>query len=127
MTEADRTTLFGKFAKARLSKTFSFEAKICKGHSLPFNAVKEHQENSLYLTKHGAFFHKLADSGHQMPLDGVFLYKEDAFVVIFWYQKPGDKRMTIIDIDAWLEEKDKSVRRSITFDRACEIGRLFNL
>jgi len=127
VNEADRTTLFGKYSRSKFSKTFAFEAKICKGNAIPFSSVKDHQENSLYCVKHGSFFHKLADSGNQMPLDGVFLNREDAFVVIFWYRKRADTSTTLIDIDVWLEEKEKSKRKSLTFTRACEIGNLINL
>ena len=124
MTEAQRTTLFLKWSKARMHETFAFEAKICKEPSLPFDAVKEHQANALYRVKHGYFNYKISDTGYdQKPYDGYQMVMQNAYVVIFWWQKPGDKRMSIIPIDMWLQEKEQSDRKSITYSRACEIGR----
>lgn len=124
MTEAARTTLFLKYAKSRINNSFAFEAKICKEVSLPFAAVKEHQEVALYRVKHGVFNYKISDVGFdQKPFDG-FQYKmADAYVVIFWYQKHNDRRMSIIPIDEWMREKELSDRKSITYERSCEIGK----
>ena len=128
MTEADRTTLFLKFAKARLNESFAFEAKICKTPSLAFDAVQDHQVRNLLQVKHGIFNYKISDVGYdQKPFDGFQLHRIPAWIVIFWYSKPGDKRMTIIDIDSFIQEREKSDRKSLTFVRACEIGKLYNL
>jgi len=123
VTEADRTTLFLKYAKARINHSFAFEAKICKEKSLPFDVVKDHQEIALFRVKHGYFNYKIPDAGYdQKPFDGFQMVMQPAYVVIFWYQIRGDKRLTIIDIDMWMEEKRTSERRSITFERAKEIA-----
>jgi tRNA A37 threonylcarbamoyladenosine biosynthesis protein TsaE len=123
VTEADRTTLFLKYSKARINHSFVFEAKICKEKSLSFNAVKEHQEIALFRVKHGYFNYKIPDAGFdQKPFDGFQMVMQPAYVVIFWWQHRGDKRITIIDIDVWLEEKKNSERKSITYERAKEIA-----
>ncbi len=128
MTEADKTTTFLKWAKARMNHSFAFEAKICKGPSLPFDSVKEHQANSLYRVKHGYFNFKIPDVGYdQKPFDGFQMVMQPAYVVIFWYQKRGDKRMTLIDIDQWMEEIQNSERKSLTYERSCEIGKCTEL
>ncbi len=125
VSEAERTTKFLKFAKAKIHYTFSFEAKICKLQSLSFTALKPHQERALLIVKQGSFNYKIGDTGfNQKPFDGFQLYKEKSFVVIFWYQKRGDKRFTMIDINKWIEEKNNSERKSITYNRATEIAYL---
>jgi len=124
VNEADRTTLFLKYAKARIGESFAFEAKICKEKSLPFSAVQDHQERNLHIVKHGVFNYKIADVGYeQKPWDGFQLTHLPAYVVIFWYQKRGDRRITIIDIDMWLEERKTSDRKSLTYERSCELGK----
>jgi len=124
MNEAKLTTKFGKWAKARMNKTFAFEAKIAKTSSLPFDSVLDHQVTGLYYVKHGLLFHKIADgSGRQTPFDGFMLSQEPAYVVIFWYEPRKPVTVSMIDIDMWLAEKDKSARKSITLKRSCEIGR----
>lgn len=132
MTEADRTTLFLKWAKARFNESFAFEAKICKDTSLPFVAVKDHQEIALYRVKHGFFNYKISDTGYdQKPFDGFQFVMTNAYVVIFWYQKRDDRRMTIIPIDRWMTEKEKSKhegeRKSLTYEQSCTIGRCESL
>lgn len=127
VNEASRTTLFLKYAKHFLNFTFAFEAKICKERSLAFDLVVPHQVASLYQTKHSLFNYKIPDTGFQNPFDGLQLRMIPAYVLIFWYQKRDDKRCTMIDIDEWIHEKDFSTRKSLTYERACEIGKSFSL
>ena len=128
MTEADLTTKLGKWLKAYKNESLAIECKICKGKSLPFVAVKEHQESALFIAKHGLMTHKISDAGlGEKPFDLFMLARVPAFVVIFWYWKRGQRDMTLIDIDLWLEEKQRSERKSITFGRACVIGKLYQL
>ena len=119
--EASRTTLFLKYAKLFLNKSFVFEAKICKEPSLPFSAVMD------YHAKHGTWNFKIPDAGFQNPFDGVQFHKTESYVIIFWYQKRDDKRFTMIDVDDFMKEKESSVRRSLTYDRSCEIGKCLEL
>lgn len=123
MTEAERTTKFLKYAKAKIKFSFVFEAKICKSKSMSFTAVKPHQERALLITRQSSFSYKIPDVGYDLkPFDGFQFYKSPAYVVIFWYWKKGDTRFSMIDIEKWLEEKEKSERKSITYERAKEIA-----
>jgi hypothetical protein len=125
--EAERTTLFLKYAKHFLNYSFVFEAKICKEKSIPFDAVVDHQIAALYQAKHATFNFKIPDAGWTNPFDGFQFYRSPAFVVIFWYQHRNDKRFTMIDIDMFCEEKQKSDRKSLTFERASLIGKTFTI
>lgn len=125
--EASRTTLFLKYAKHNLKHTFAFEAKICKSPSLPFEAVVPHQIANLNQAKHSTLGFKIPDAGWQNPFDGFQLHNTPAYVIIFWYQKRDDRRMTIIDVDEFIKEKETSNRKSLTYDRSCEIGRCLSL
>lgn len=122
-SEASKTTLFLKWSKARMNKTFVAECKITKKEYIPFDAVKDHQEIALYRVKHGIFNHKIADTSYsQLPFDLFQMFQQEAYVVIFWNVKRGDKRMTIIPIDEWMREKESSSRKSLTYERSCELG-----
>lgn len=125
--EASRTTLFLKYSKLFLNQTFAFEAKICKEKSLPFNAVQDHQITSLYQAKHSLWNFKIPDAGFQNPFDGLQLKMVPSFVVVFWYQHHNDKRFTMIDIDDFCREKEISERKSLTYERSCEIGKCLSL
>lgn len=128
MLEKNKTTTLMHWLKAYKNETMAIECKICKEASLPFSAVKDHQVNALYLAKHGLMNYKIGDCGFdEKPFDLFMLARVKAFIVIFWYQKRGDNRMTWIDVDMWNEERSSSDRKSITFERACEIGVLYQL
>lgn len=125
--EASRTTLFLKYSKLFLNESFAFEAKICKEQSLPFDTVKDHQISSLYQVKHGTFNFKIPDAGFQNPYDGFQFKMGKAYVILFWYQHRDDKRFTMIDIDMFCEEKRTSDRKSLSYERSCEIGKCLEL
>lgn len=128
MNESERTTLFLKWLKARRNENLVAECKIAKTNSLPFSAVKDHQETALYRVRHGIMNYKIPDVGRdQKPFDIFQYFQNNAYIVIFWWTKPGDKRMTIIKIDNWMEEKQKSGRKSLTYDRSCLIGECLEL
>lgn len=128
MTEAQFTTRFHKWLKAFSSSSAVYEIKISKKDSLAFNAVKDHQVLALDVTQNQSLVHKIADEGFsQKPFDMIHLVGIKAYVVIFWYLKRGAKDFTVINIDDWLKEKDNSDRKSITFNRACAIGKLYGL
>lgn len=128
MKEADRTTLFLKFAKVYLRHTFAAEMKISKEDRIPFDALKEHQERALLLAKHGVMNHKIADgSMQQTPFDCFQLSGVPAYVVIFWYLKPRDKRVTVIDIDDFVAARQSSEWKSLTIDEAAAIGKVYVL
>lgn len=128
MKEKDKTTQFLKWAKAKMPHTFAFEAKICKKPSLPFSAVKPHQERALKQVADNVFAFKISDAGFiENPFDGIFMTGEKAYIVIFWYQYRGDKRFVMIDIDVWLEYKENCKRKSITYGEACRVGHALSL
>lgn len=132
--EKNFQTDWGKWWKNRFKKTGAFELKISDGKSLPFNAVEEHQENSMYVAKHGEFLYKPPDNtGYQNPLDSICIYRGlGMLVVMFHAQERNQKKFVMIDIDAWLKEKNKAkadpkLRKSLTLERALEIGKAYSL
>lgn len=128
MTEASRTTLFMKWAKAYLNETFVFEAKICKEKSLPFRAVKPHQVANLRRANMGILNYKISDTGYdQKPFDGFQMNKVNAYIVIFWVTKPGDRRFSMIPVNTWTHEELVSSRESLTAERALELAPMLTL
>lgn len=119
--EAKLQEKFGRWLKAVYLAKYAggqFELKQTTGDSLPFNAVKDLQEQSLYNTKHGKFYFKYPDDSRgSKPCDCVALSGMDAYVVVGYPQG-----VVMIDIDVWLKEKKVSTRRSLTFLRARAIG-----
>lgn len=100
-----------------------YELKFTKESSLPFSAVMEHQLAALYSAKHGRLPYKIADVGiARKPCDGFMVASSDAVIGIMYYVSRGCREFFIIDIDVFLNEKETSKRKSLTIDRAREIG-----
>ncbi len=127
MTEADFQTKYNRWVKNVYKKTHAFELKITKTNSIPFSAVKDHQIRWLYAVKHGVVPYKIADVGYdQKPFDGFAMAGEEAVICIMFYTR-GTREFYMIDIDVFMTEMRDSVRRSLTEERAREIGRLCTL
>lgn len=127
MKEADFQTRFNKWAKYFVTETQAYELKLCKGTSMPFSAVAKHQYKSLHTSKHGVFAYKIADVGFaRKPYDGFVLCGVPAYVYIMFYRR-GQKEFIRIDIDVLIKEKKTSNRKSLTEERAKEIGDVFSL
>lgn len=123
MLERKFQTLFLKWARHQ-SKLFSaaFELKISNGESLPFTSLKEHQLQALYAVKHNRLAHKIADDSVGFkPFDCFHLREVPAFVVVSFWSR-GEKKFYMIDVDDWMKEVKQSKRKSLTKERAAEIG-----
>ena len=114
--EAAFNTYFLKWVKANFQKTAAFELKQTKTDSIPFSALKLHQEKALFYAKHEHLTWKIPDCGFQNVFDCFSLYRVPAYVVIKYPEK-----FYLIDIDSWTAERDISMRKSLTEDRAKEI------
>lgn len=117
MKERDFQTTFNHWLKAVHKKTGAFELKQTKGNALPFTAVVPHQVQALLQVKNGTLVFKIPDSGYQNPFDVFSLTREEAFVVIKY-----PNFFCLIDILDWCNEIERSDRKSLTSERACEIA-----
>ena len=105
-----------------------FELKLCKGTSIRFDAVKEHQREALlqaYFSKEG-LYHKISDSPvswgmnskmrftKPKPFDCLLIKNQPAFVVIMFYTPRKRKNVYYIFIEDWIEVEKKSKRKSAT-------------
>jgi hypothetical protein len=78
-----------------------YELKICKGSSLPFNAVKDHQIKGLLEAETG-LYHKITDFpifagnkmrfNHPKPWDCAMFNKTIGYVVV-WFYKPRQPKI----------------------------------
>lgn len=133
MVEKDMYPLMKKYVQAHLPETTEvYELKICKGTSLPFNALAPHQEEALLKAYQGGFYYRIADipwgrdSSFRFtppkPFDSIAIVRVQSFVVV-WFYHPGQKKVFIkIPIETFIKERETSTRKSLTEDRAKEIG-----
>ena len=124
MKEANMQTLLGKYLKENPSKkTEVYELKICKGTSLPFNAIKDHQIQGLLGSATG-LYHKITDFpifagskarfNRPKPFDCICFNEVIGYVVV-WFYKPRQKKIFYkIPIKTFLRLKKKSIRKSFT-------------
>ena len=131
MKERDFQTLFGK----RNDKQGVFELKFCKGKSLPFNALAEHQERALIASSWGeGLYHKISDFpifskskvrfNRPKPFDCMFLRWEPAYVVVMFWESRKKKNVYYITIYDWIEMRDNADRKSMTEKMAIEYAHI---
>lgn len=128
MKEKDLQTKVNLYLRNRWERGPAvFELKICHEKSMPWGAVKDHQINALKIAKHGRLAYKIPDVGiEQKPFDCILLMGVPAYVLVMFYKK-GQKNIYIIDVDVYEKESVESDRRSLTEERAAEIGELITL
>lgn len=124
MTEAKFTSKFNRWLEYKwpARSSASFELKLTKTGSIPFKVVKDHQISSLIASSKGMNYKIPDDTFAQKPFDCFHLYGEGYVVVMFW--KRGVNRFYIIKVEDWITESENSPRKSLTEDRANEIGRV---
>jgi len=124
--EAEFATKFSHWARANWdvkNNPAYFEYKVSLTNSLPFSAVSEKQYANLQINK---FYFKFSDFDRMgTPFDAVFFCGKGYIVV--QYYRPRNKEFFIIKIEDFLIEKDSSNRKSLTEDRAREIGVTYSL
>lgn len=125
MKEKDIQRLFGKVINVH----GVFELKLVKGNSMPFAAVKEHQEAALLaVSMNRGLYHKISDSPifagmktrftAQKPFDCFFLRNTPAYVGICFYEPRKPKEVVLIEITKYLGLKLGSKRKSLTREEA---------
>ncbi len=114
--EANFGILFRHWIKANPRHSCAFELKQTSQGSIPFSCVEEHQVAYLEAVHSdvGALIRVQGTNGEP---DYVYLRNAPACVVIKF-----PKAFHIISIDAFLLEKKRSKRKSLTSGRASEIS-----
>ena len=126
--------MFRKYIEQNSPKqTEVYELKICKGTSLPFNHLADHQIEALLQASKGLFY-KIPDQpvswgantkmrfAAKKPFDCLFTSQAKAYVVV-WFYKPRQKKVFYrIPIQSWLNEQSSGVRKSLTENKAIELG-----
>ena len=101
----------------------AFELKMTKSKNLPFNALKEHQKQSLLMVRHGFLCAKIADDSIGTKNFDVFAMGDmPAYVVVQFYTH-SCKYFYLIDIDDWCKAEKNSDRKSLTEEEAEKIGK----
>lgn len=127
MKERDFQTQFKKHNKI----TGIFELKLCKGKSLSFSSVAEHQKQALLdVSSRTGLYHKISDSPFfkdpegrmrftkPKPFDCFLLKDVNAYVVIMFYVPRKKKNVYYIPIEKYLDMEREVGRKSFTEEMA---------
>lgn len=136
MKESNFQTLFSKYLMQGNHVNAVFELKLIKGNSIPFSSVKKHQVDGLLNAVQGMYY-KISDSPifpgmktrftSKKPFDCMYIKPDQSYVVIDFYLGRAKHNVIMIRLMSWIQEGAKSERKSLTLERAEQIGTRVNL
>ena len=117
--EADFGKMFRHWVKSQPQlPSAAFELKQTTLNYISFSALQEHQEHALLAASTSGILFKLPDDSRGVkPFDYFYLKRAPAFVVIKYPQG-----FEGISIEIFILEREKSARKSLTYERAKEIS-----
>ena len=120
--EAAFNSLFNRWLRVEWtqSEPAAFELKRTIKESLPFSALAEHQKQSLCNVEDAGLIYKIPDDSISYKPFDCFYLKGRGYVVVSFGAKIDE--FFIIPIMVWVHEEKTSKRRSLTRERAREIG-----
>jgi len=123
--EADFQAKFNRWCKYNIHETTCFQLKYCRGNALQFSAVNKHQIQSLLNAKHRKILWKISDFSYESkPFDSFLISKAPSYIVIqYASENRANKTFFMIDIDRFVKEMKGSDRKSLTEERAGQIGK----
>jgi len=121
MKEKNFQTEFGK----RNRVEGLHELKLCKGTSIPFSALADHQEEALVEASIGeGLYHKITDQPifedaktrftKKKPFDCFYLKNQPCYVVVMFYKPRKKKNVYYITIQDWINMRKHADRKSAT-------------
>jgi len=129
MKEANFQTEF----KAKNEIHGCFELKLCKGTSLSFSSIKEHQKQALLNISSGTgLYWKIADAPFfkdekarmrftkPKPFDSFLLKDIPAYIVVMFYIPRHKKHVIYIDIERFIRMEKETTRKSFTEEMAID-------
>ena len=126
MKERNFYSQITRYYLANATASIAWEAKMTRTSRLPFSCLAPHQEQAL-LQAERVYGEKIADTGIlKKGFDGFILYKATSLLIAVYYS-PRHTEIYEIPIRAFLREKYEGSEKSLSKDRAGEIGRRVKL
>jgi len=110
-----------------------FELKLCKGTSLSFSSIKEHQKQALLdISSNIGLYWKIADAPFfkdekarmrftkPKPFDSFLLKDISAYIVVMFYTPRKKKNVIYIDIERFIRMEEETTRKSFTEQMAID-------
>lgn len=126
MKEKDYYASIAAYCKKNWHGSFAIEIKIAKGNALPFSALLPHQEEAM-LQAERSFIYKIPDAGiAKKPFDMVMVSNGDAVLILIYYRVRNAK-IFLVPLRNFIKERESSLRKSLTSERAAAIGTVIDL
>lgn len=126
MTESSYYPALTKYYTRTATNNVAWESKLSKTSRISFSALAPHQEDAL-LKAERIYGEKIADVGVlKKGFDGFILYKATSLFIAIYFL-PRATEVYEIPIRSFLKEKYESGEKSLTKQRASEIGKLIKL
>lgn len=110
----------------KYNNSIAWESKFTRNNRIRFDSLAGHQETHL-LEAERCFAQKIADVGISLkPFDGFVLYEALVFFISIFYT-PKKTEIYEIPIREFLKEKYTSGTKSLTKEKAKEIGNLIHI
>lgn len=111
-----------KYYERTTTCSVAWESKFSRNHRIPFSDLPAHQEKFLLKAEESYGF-KIPDNGRgQKPFDGFVLHKAISLFIAIYFL-PRQTEIYEIPIRVFLNEKYTSIEKSLTKQRASEIGK----
>lgn len=122
MTESSYYAKITAYYTANATNNIAWEAKFSRTSRIPFSCLPAHQEEFL-LKAERVLGGKIPDVGIAKKFfDGYVLYKATSLFIAIYYL-PRETEIYEIPIRSFLKEKYDSGEKSLTKERAREIGK----
>ena len=118
--EAKHQTIWSKYCQDCLKKKifFNYELKQTTTESFPFDHFEPQQIPSLLAAQASGYHWKHSDADMRLkPCDGSIIPPQVGYIVIKY-----PKAFVMISVNNFIHERDKSKRKSLTYERAIEIA-----
>jgi hypothetical protein len=120
--EAEITTRIKKYMTMFWPKSCAWEVKVAgESGRIYFNQFETHQLLSLQAVANRSFSFKIGDHGFQNPFDGFTFVRAHAYVILV-YPQYSTREFFVVPINAWIQEECTQKARSVTHQRASELG-----
>ena len=121
MKEKDFYNKLNRYYTDHARTSLAIEVKITKKDYISFSSLMMHQEHFLYQSER-RFAYKIADLGiSKKPFDMFVLHNAEALIVVIFY-RPRKSLIYEIPFRRFVKERENSTRRSLTLNRAEQIG-----
>ena len=126
MTESSYYGDITRYYLENATNNIAWEAKFSRTKYINFSCLPAHQEEKL-LEAERVYGLKIPDAGiMRKPFDGFVLYKATSLFIAIYYL-PRLTEVYEIPIRSFLKEKYESGKKSLSKERAAEIGKLIYL